>query len=199
MNTSLICKRQTLVRKGTSSAELEAAFRTESPVSKWFQWQVGELTGGMITKDSTPFEIRTKICQIAERMKSSVAIGESSDTKNTYPLDHLFTPGLYTRSIHIPAMHMIVGRLHKHELVNVILKGRVTVITEAGGVEELIGPCMFVSPAGVKRLLFTHSDTVWTLMHPTNKTDLDQIEAEFIAESYTEIGLEQPCVKLLTS
>lgn len=160
--------------------------------SDWFQWQVGVLTGSRVTKDTTPIEIRKKICEVEQKMVSAVKDGEMIDENLGYIVNHFFSEGVYRREMHIPAGHIIVGKLHKHELVNIITKGRVTVITEQCGVEEFVAPIVFTSPAGTKRLLFTHEDTVWSGIHPTYETDLAKIEDEFIAKTYTEIGLEQP-------
>lgn len=165
-------------------------------ISDWFQWQVGIWTGGEITKDSSPLEIRTKICNIEQQMKEASSQGIMRDTVNDYELVHRFADNVYCREIHIPAGHVVVGKIHKKEHINFISKGRVTVITEQGGIEELVAPCTLVSPPGVKRLLVTHEDTIWSVIHSTEETDLEKIEEQEIARSYTEIGWEQPAALL---
>jgi len=161
-------------------------------ISNWFQMVVAEKTGSAITKGMTPFEIRTKICEIEEQLKESVERGEVEDTSYDYPLKHTFTDGAYIREMTIPAGHFIVGKIHRHEHLNFISRGRVTVITEEGGVEEIVAPATIISPAGVKRLLFTHEDTVWTVVHVTPEKDLNKIEDSCIAKTYTDMGWEQP-------
>ena len=161
-------------------------------ISEWFQWQVAHLTGGPVTADTDPFDIRTKICMVEALLQKSIDGGETSDTVPGYPLKHTFADGVYVREISIPAGHMVVGKIHRHEHLNFISKGRVTVITEQGGVEELVAPVTMISPPGVKRLLFTHEDTVWTTVHVTNERDLDKIEEQVIAKKFTDMGLEQP-------
>ena len=161
-------------------------------ISNWFQQLVAEKTGGPITKELTPFQIRAKICEIEQQMEEAVDNNIIYNTANDYPIKHTFTDGAYVREMSIPAGHLIVGKIHRHEHLNFISKGRVTVITEEGGVEELTAPVTLISPAGVKRLLFTHEDTVWTVVHVTNERDLDKIEETVIAKTYTEMGWEQP-------
>lgn len=161
-------------------------------ISNWFQSVVAEKTGGAITPSSTPMEIRTKICEIEAQLKDAVDRGEVEDTSYDYPLKHTFTDGAYVREMSIPAGHFIVGKIHRHEHLNFISKGRVTVITEEGGVEEIVAPATIISPAGVKRLLFTHEDTVWTVVHVTQEKDLQKIEDTCIAKTYTDMGWEQP-------
>lgn len=43
-----------------------------------------------------------------------------------------------------------------------------------------------VSEAGTKRAVHAHTDTIWTTIHLTDKTDLAEIEKELIAETYEE-------------
>lgn len=102
------------------------------------------------------------------------------------PLQHTFAPGVYVRTIFIPAGSVIIGKIHKHRHANVLSQGHVTVLTEGGGLEELHGPLTMVSEPGTKRAVYAHTDTVWTTIHPTDKTDLGDIEEEVIAKTYEE-------------
>lgn len=102
------------------------------------------------------------------------------------PLQHVFAPGAYARTIFIPAGTVIVGKIHKHQHLNILSKGEVTVFTEGGGKEELSGPLTMVSPPGTKRAVYAHTDTVWTTIHLTEETDLDKIEAHVIAPTYED-------------
>ena len=195
---SILCVKQEILTEQLclwEEGELPSLPKPKS-ISDWFQWQVGIWAGGEITKDSSPMEIRTKINQIEHLMFAAVDEGVMEDTNPTYSLKHTFAPGVYGREMHIPAGHVVVGKLHKHSLLNILIKGKVTVITEQEGIKEYNAGDVFSSPIGTKRLLVTHEDTVWVGIHPTDETDLDKIEAEFIAKSYTELGWEQP--KLLT-
>ena len=119
-------------------------------------------------------------------MFSAVKEGAFTDVNDQYFLKHTFADGVYCREMHIPAGHVVVGKIHKHEHINFISKGRVTVITELGGIEEHTAPCTLVSPAGVKRLLITHEDTIWSVVHVTQERDLKKIEDLVIAPSYDD-------------
>ena len=103
-------------------------------------------------------------------------------------LKHTFTDGVYIREMYIPADSCIVGKIHKHDHLNFILFGTVTVLTK-DGLETLTGPCSMISTAGTKRALYTHTDTIWTTVHanPTNETDLEKLEAAIIAPSYDSL------------
>lgn len=98
---------------------------------------------------------------------------------------HHFSEGLYARELHIPKGTLLTGKIHKHEHLNIISQGDISVLTE-GGVKRIKAPFTLVSPAGVKRVGYTHEDTVWTTIHATDERDLEKIEEHFIAKSFDE-------------
>jgi hypothetical protein len=102
------------------------------------------------------------------------------------PLQHVFAPGAYARTIFIPQNGTLVGKIHKHAHLNILSMGMVSVLTESGGVEHLQGPVTMVSPPGTKRAVYAHTDVVWTTIHLTTETDLEKIEDEVIAKSFED-------------
>lgn len=104
------------------------------------------------------------------------------------PLKHSFSPGIYVREITIPKDTILVGKIHKHEHPNFLLKGEVVVVTEDGGEEHLKAPRSMISAAGTKRAVYAKTDVVWTTVHlnPTDTQDLEELEKEVIAPSFEE-------------
>jgi hypothetical protein len=102
------------------------------------------------------------------------------------PLQHVFAPGCYARTIFIPAGTFVVGKIHKHRHINILSQGEVYVLTESGGIEHLKGPLTMASEPGTKRALITVSDVTWTTIHITDLTDLDAIEDFVIAKTYED-------------
>ena len=102
------------------------------------------------------------------------------------PLTHKFAPGIYVREIFIPKGTCVVGKIHKHDHPNFLLKGEVLVVTEFGGKERLKAPLSMISKAGTKRVVFALEDTVWITVHATNETELGKIEDHVIAKNYEE-------------
>ncbi|VWB70561.1 hypothetical protein [Burkholderia lata] len=100
------------------------------------------------------------------------------------PVRHHFAPGIYAREMTIPAGVVLTGAVHRTEHLNIVSKGRITVSTD-GGMRELSAPCTFVSKPGTKRVGYAHEETVWTTIHATETTDLDQLVQE-LTESTTE-------------
>jgi hypothetical protein len=106
------------------------------------------------------------------------------------PLSHVFAPGAYARTIFIPKDTLLVGKIHKHAHLNMLMQGRVSVATEEGPI-VLEAPRVMSSKAGTKRVVYTHTDTIWTTVHLTDSTDLEEIEEQIIAKTYEEFDALQ--------
>lgn len=98
---------------------------------------------------------------------------------------HHFSKDVYARELHIPAGTVLIGEIHKFQNLNILSKGRIQVSTENGMV-EVEAPFTVVSPAGTKRVARALTDCVWTTIHGTDETDIDEIKSHFIAKSEQE-------------
>lgn len=97
------------------------------------------------------------------------------------PLNHIFTPGLYTREIFLPKHSLSVSKIHRTEHPFVISMGKVAVwdcISQE--VTVFSAPFTGVTKPGTQRVIFAHEDTVWSTFHPTDETDIERIEATII-------------------
>lgn len=101
------------------------------------------------------------------------------------PVIHHFSYGVYGRELRIPAGTILTGKIHKFPQLNVLLKGEMSVLTE-NGIERVRAPFVVSSPAGTKRIAYTHEDCAWLTVHGTHETDLQKIEDHFIAKSDAE-------------
>jgi hypothetical protein len=142
-------------------------------------------------------EIRSAIVGLEQKMLAHLAT--TGEEQPPCPLKHVFAPGAYAREIFIPKHTLVVGKIHKHSHLNMLMKGKVSVLTEEGP-KILEAPMTMVSPAGTKRVVFTHEDTVWTTVHLTNETDVEKIETEIIAKDYDELDqlAQQELIALLS-
>ena len=95
------------------------------------------------------------------------------------PVDHHFAPGVYMRQMNAKAGTLVVSKLHRTELMNILLTGSLTVATE-DGIELLKAPLVIKSMPGTKRIGYFHEDSSWITVHPTRTTDLDLIEQQVI-------------------
>jgi hypothetical protein len=141
---------------------------------------------------------RENLTKVQEGMLKAIADGVAPSTLEDCTVKHYFTPqddkfGCYTyaREMTIPFDTVIIGKLHRHRHLNIISKGRVSVITEHGP-KHYIAPCTFISEVGTKRAVYAEADTLWTTIHTVSygrEEDLDKIEAEVIAPSYEDLNL----------
>jgi hypothetical protein len=109
------------------------------------------------------------------------------------PIKSTFSNGLYLREIFIPKGWFVMGKIHKHEHPNILIKGKVVMITEEGP-ETIEGPHTMLSPAGIKRFLYTLEDTIWVTMHRTDFTTAMEAEADIIAPNYEDMGMEYEAI-----
>lgn len=101
---------------------------------------------------------------------------------------HHFSKGVYARELHIPKGTVLTGHIHKFENLNIMSKGELTVLTEDGPI-RVKAPFTIVSPAGTKRAAYAHEDTIWTTVHGTDLTDVDEIEKAFIVKDFDQYQL----------
>ncbi len=95
---------------------------------------------------------------------------------------HYFSQGVYARELYIPKDTILVGKLHKYIQLNILSKGDISVLIDEE-VKRIQAPFTVVSPAGTKRIAYTHEDSVWITIHGTNETDVGLIEEIFTANS----------------
>lgn len=136
-------------------------------------------------------EMRSRILALQTQTQTAQNSGEieKCDLNDVFPLRHIFAPNAYAREMTLPAGHWIIGKIHKHAHLNFVTKGRVAVVTE-DGIMFINAPYTFVSSVGTKRLVMILEETIWTTVHITEKTDLEEIEEEVIAKDYSQLENE---------
>ena len=107
---------------------------------------------------------------------------------NTYPVvdmpvEHRFTPGLYSREIFMPAGTLLTSKIHNTRHQYVVISGRASVYIPDVGVQVLeAGHVGFTEP-GTRRVLYIHEDCRWITFHPIyegEEGDVGSIEARII-------------------
>lgn len=127
---------------------------------------------------------RDDILRLEEAIKTLPQIDPEPLTK------HYFADGVYLRQLTIPAGVVVTGKIHKTRHLTIICSGTVQITTD-DGVVELTGPAVFVSEPGIKKAAYAITDTVVMNPHPTESTDLEEIEREFIAPSFDALEQEE--------
>ena len=136
---------------------------------------------GVITQDVEALATQRKLADMRQRvyrLEEALLRGETFEC----PVKHYFSKGIYAREIFIPKGTILTGKIHKYKNLNIMSMGELSVLTE-NGVVRVKAPFTVVSPPGIKRAAYAHEDTLWTTIHATEETDVEKIEAEFIAQS----------------
>jgi hypothetical protein len=98
------------------------------------------------------------------------------------PVLHHFAPGVYARQWFSEKGEITVGKIHRKETINILAAGKVMVMNAADDKDRVIitAPYVWVAPPGSRRAVVTLERTSWITIHVTDKTDLAEIEDEFI-------------------
>jgi hypothetical protein len=103
-----------------------------------------------------------------------------------FPLQHSFAKGLYVRQISVPKGVLIISQIHRYSNAAFLLKGDISVFgTE--GVYRIQAPASLITPAGTKRAVYHHEDTVFATVHATEETDVKKIEDEIYVKDFSDI------------
>ena len=121
-----------------------------------------------------------ELSDVTEMDKLEFQIGNSPQV--SCPLEHLFTPGIYTRKIFMPKDSFVISLKHKTTHPFFIMKGKVAVLKEKedGGfeVEGLFSEGhMGVTKENTKRFLYNIEDTIWAscIANPDNIENPDEM------------------------
>jgi hypothetical protein len=132
---------------------------------------------------------------LAEYLKTVDSIQEYGKTLKQVdcPVVSEFAPGVYARTILMKVPEgekelSVIGKTHKTEHWNVVHTGRCLLMMD-GVIKEIVAPDMFISKAGVKKLLIILEDMTWTTFHATEEKDIDKIEAETVLTEEEEKDL----------
>lgn len=140
---------------------------------------------------TTELARRNSIDVFEERLKEQ----PNQMRKEDAPVRHFVTAnGLYAREMFIPAGSVITGEIKKHEHLSVISAGFVTEATN-DGLQRIKAPYTMISKPGTKRIVWAHTDVVWTTIHSVGESGADSIEEledYLIARTYQDVpGLTQ--------
>lgn len=101
--------------------------------------------------------------------------------------EHYFSEsGMYCRKVFRPAGTLIVGKVHKQHHLFLCAMGEIIAWTETG-MKRLQAGDVIESKPGTKRVTLAVTDAIGVTVHRTDKTDLDEIEAELVEPDNTAL------------
>lgn len=96
---------------------------------------------------------------------------------------HDFCPGIYARTIFMPAGMICTSKTHRTQHFFVVSQGSCTVVDSHGTEQLITAPHLGITEPGTKRALHIHEDCIWTTFHRTDLTDVDEIEKEIMGDA----------------
>ena len=129
--------------------------------------------------------VREKITEL-ENAIQSLPVEQHLSFENL----HNFCPGMYARTVFMPAGAVLTSKIHKTQHFFVVTKGSCTVSNSHGQLELISAPYLGVTMPGTKRALLIHEDCIWTTFHATDLTDVAEIERTILAESFEAFDAE---------
>jgi hypothetical protein len=156
-------------------------------MDKWGSYFMSELidTGECFfnVAEKSQEDLRKDIFDIERIILDHVGDG---DPLADFPVKHYRIGNLYAREAFIPAGHMLVGKIHSGVSISVCSMGDISVMTELG-VQRIKAPFTCTAEAGIKRVGYTHSDTIWISIHETDCENIEDLENELTDKSYNAI------------
>ena len=128
--------------------------------------------------------IKDNVDRKASILKFESALMESEKTIELQVFHHR-SPGIYARTIIIPAGVALTGKIHMTEHLCVVC-GDIE-IADHQGYKRLTGYHIIHSEQGIKRCGFAHEDTAFTTIHAVNDDmSIEEIENLLCAETHQE-------------
>ena len=130
--------------------------------------------------------------QLAAKVPNAIEINRLQEEISKMPqvedmvTDHFFADGMYSRRVFRKAGTLIIGKVHKKDHFFICTKGEIIAWTE-NGMKKLSAGDIIECKQGTKRVTLATMDSIGTTVHRTDKTNLDEIEAELIEPDETAL------------
>jgi len=166
--------------------------------------QFGVADVSQFTPDTTSLDkndirlvkFREKIGSFQKQFEDGLENGDL--TPSPYVYKHHFTDvhsefgaALYGREMHLSKGAIVIGKIHKHPVLNVLLKGKLAVVSENGR-RVIEAPCVYSSDPNIRRVGHVLEDCIWLnvlMTKHTGEENLDKIVDDHTTDSYKDVGL----------
>ena len=130
-------------------------------------------------------KVKPEIADLQQAMAEAIASGDQVEIKGD--TQHYIVPGmLYGRRTNVPAGATIISAVHKVPHITIALKGIATVVGEDGEKRDVFAPNVFITPAGVQRAIYAHTEVEWLTVHACEETNVEMIEKLLTCKSMDE-------------
>lgn len=151
--------------------------------------------------------LKAQVKNFENTIKNEIESGNAECAMSETSLRHFYVPineeygcGTYTRELTVPKGMSFTGALHRHSHMTFLMEGELFVVSETGK-KHIKAPHTWVTPSGAKRAFYAVKDSILTNVHLTKhlgEENLEKMEEEVIAPSYTAMGLKEPDLTILS-
>jgi group I intron endonuclease len=141
--------------------------------------------------DTTKSNIDLSYHDIIDELEANInKIGASE-----FETHHLFSEGIYLRTIVIPAGSFLISKIHKTEHPFFLTAGEITLFFEDYSFKKIPAPFMGITYPGTRRVAIADSQCKWTTAHAIpfitgNENDLPKDELDFVLGLIEDIVIE---------
>ena len=115
------------------------------------------------------------------------------------PVEHHFSPGLYLRSVTIPAGTLVMGKRHRGPACNILMQGKLAIYTSEFEPPTIMeAPRIFTTSPHSKKFVYCIEEAVFVNVFPTEETDPDRIEEQVIIPEREYLELKKEAQKCLS-
>lgn len=118
-----------------------------------------------------------------ERLQAAVSLLPQYEPETL----HHFADGMYLRWVFRKAGTVVIGKVHKKQHFYLLVQGEIEIAGGEDGPKRMVAPSLIVSEPGTKRAVFAVTDAVCVTVHRSDKTDLDELEAELVEDDPTSM------------
>lgn len=136
---------------------------------------------------------RANITNLQSTLQNSGMVRSKEEMMEANPVKHTFADGLYMREIFNPKDELIVTKVHKKQHVFVLSQGEMSIISEKG-ITRIKAPYSGVTEPETKRIIYAHTDCIFTTIHSTELTDIEEIENTLVSDEYENDLLENESI-----
>lgn len=102
------------------------------------------------------------------------------------PVVHHFGPGVYIREVTLPQGTLAIGHAQRHEHLNIMLTGSVSMVGDDGQIKTLKAPMIFVGKPG-RKFGYVVETCTWQNVYPNpnEERDISVLEDKWLDKSQT--------------
>jgi len=117
--------------------------------------------------------------------------------QNIIEQQHLFTNGMYARTMKVPHGMLVVGHKHKNSVFNIVTKGTFIIYRiDTGETTQVSAPSIFITEPGSQKVLVSVGESELINIFRTDKTTIEEAEKDCVIPSEVDGLLPYERIKL---